>query len=115
MEKLCLRMGQTHQPRKWRDLGEHTCVCACVLACFAWWPLAPVHSLRPPSRPRYAPVSAAFCLSQLPLSDKGLRKLTEHFGHYQEALSDEEVLHHFNATVTKAKVREQCGDRPCAR
>lgn len=46
----------------------------------------------------------AFCLTQLPLSDRGLRKLSDGFAGYKHALvSDGEVQAAFAAVLAKAK------------
>eukprot|EP00887_Chlorella_sp_A99_P003643 scaffold7.g3643.t1 len=45
----------------------------------------------------------AFCLTQLPTSDKGLRKLCESFKLYKHALGDEEVATAITGIVAKAK------------
>lgn len=40
---------------------------------------------------------------QLPLSDKGLKKLNESFRHYKHALGDEEVAAAITAIIQKSK------------
>ncbi|KAL4446838.1 hypothetical protein ABPG77_008082 [Micractinium sp. CCAP 211/92] len=47
--------------------------------------------------------SIAFCLVQLPLSEKGLKKLSESFRFYKHALHDEEVAAAITGIIQKAK------------
>ena len=45
----------------------------------------------------------AFCLSQLPYSEKGYKKVMESYKLYKHALKDEKVVAYFNAMLAKAK------------
>ena len=45
----------------------------------------------------------AFCLSQLPINDKCVKKLDALSKHYTDALFDDEVFASFNTVVNKAK------------
>ncbi|KAL4434047.1 hypothetical protein ABPG75_000488 [Micractinium tetrahymenae] len=47
--------------------------------------------------------SIAFCLTQLPLSEKGLKKLSESFRFYKHTLHDEEVAAAITSIIQKAK------------
>lgn len=49
------------------------------------------------------PLAPAFSIMQLPLSDKGLKKLNESFRHYKHALGDEEVAAAITAIIQKSK------------
>eukprot|EP01138_Halocafeteria_seosinensis_P000945 gb/GECG01000968.1/.p1 GENE.gb/GECG01000968.1/~~gb/GECG01000968.1/.p1 ORF type:complete len:1486 (+),score=236.86 gb/GECG01000968.1/:1-4458(+) len=44
-----------------------------------------------------------FCLSQLPYSEKGYKKIMESYKVYKHALKDEKVVSYFNAMLAKAK------------
>lgn len=61
-------------------------------------PLTRSHSPHPLPLPESAPPHP-----QLPISDKGLRKLSEGFRHYKHALCDEEVAAAITAIVQRAK------------
>jgi len=49
----------------------------------------------------------AFCLTQLPISDKGLKRLADGFKLYKHSLQDAEVAAAFAGIVTKAKKGEK--------
>jgi condensin complex subunit 1 len=43
----------------------------------------------------------AYCLSQLTLTERGLKKLIESFKAYEHALSEDSVLNHFRSIIAK--------------
>ena len=47
--------------------------------------------------------NVAFCISQLPISDKGIKKMVEGFNFYKNALADEETAEILLSIVAKAK------------
>ncbi|KAL6778710.1 hypothetical protein ACKKBF_B04955 [Auxenochlorella protothecoides x Auxenochlorella symbiontica] len=54
--------------------------------------------------------NVAFCLTQLPISDKGLRRLSESFKMYRRTLGDAEVAAAFASILAKAKRSAAKGD-----
>lgn len=111
VEKLCQRIAGTDDPAQWHSIAfcltqararlwagaEAARLCCCARRQRS---ATALHSLAHAHKPSPLPPSPP---TQLPLSDKGLRKLSESFRLYKHALHDEEVAGAVGGIVAKAK------------